>query len=101
MQHFTPRRRRVGAIVATALAAMLVVTGCSGDTGPGDDGTVELAYQFVGPPLAGMNPSKTGGTNSSAMFNVPAYSSLLFQRADGSIVGDLATEWGYPEGDNL
>ncbi|WP_403022115.1 ABC transporter substrate-binding protein [Salinibacterium sp. GXW1014] len=102
MNHSKSRRRRVGAAVAMAVAMALVGAGCSSDAGDGAEaGAVNLAYQFVGPPLAGLNPAKTGGTNSSAMFNVPAYSSLLFQRPDGSIVGDLATEWGYPEGDNL
>lgn len=102
MQPSRSRRRRLGAAAAAALTAILVISGCSSEAEPSDVAEpVDIAFQFIGPPLAGLNPAKTGGTNSASAFNVPAYSTLTHVRPDGSIVGDLATDWGYPEGDNL
>jgi len=101
MTSITSPRRRLGVTLAASMALALGLAGCSGAAEPTTDASPELTYQFVGPPLAGLNPTMTGGTNSAAMFNVPAYSTLLYALPDGSIVGDLATEWGYPEGDNL
>jgi peptide/nickel transport system substrate-binding protein len=98
---FNSRMRRGSAVIATALAAALVITGCSGGGSGDGDESADVAIQFVGPPLAGLNPAATGGTTSAYVYAVPAYSTLMSQLSDGSIVGDLATEWGYPEGDNL
>lgn len=87
---------------ALGVCAVLALSACSGGGGgAADEAAPDITYQFVGPPLSGLNPAATGGTTSAYAYAVPAYSTLLSQRVTGEIVGDLATEWGYPEGDNL
>lgn len=91
-----------GVAISIALSAALIASGCGTDgeaaETPGSSG---ITFQFAGPPLSGLNPAATGGTTSAYAYAVPAYSTLLSQRVTGEIVGDLATDWGYPDGDNL
>lgn len=98
------RRTRSGAIAAAVLVLGLGLAGCTpaGDGGDGEDGgrTESMTVQFVGPPLFGMNPAKTGG-GTSILYASAAYDSLFFVEPDGTYSGDLATEWEYVGDDNL
>src|SRR5690606_30993418 len=99
----SPRRTRVGALVAATAAAAVALAGCSTAPTPGgesDGRTPSLTVQFVGPPLFGMNPAKTGG-GTSILYASAAYDPLIFLEPDGTHSPDLATEWEYVEEDNM
>ncbi|GGD28521.1 peptide ABC transporter substrate-binding protein [Microbacterium faecale] len=91
-----------GFALVVTLSAALAASGCGAGGSEGQTAeATDITFQFAGPPLSGLNPAATGGTTSAYAYATPAYSTLLSQRVTGEIVGDLATEWGYPEGDNL
>ncbi|WP_166999418.1 ABC transporter substrate-binding protein [Paramicrobacterium fandaimingii] len=90
-----------GLALIIAVATAIGLSGCGSDSDAAAPGTAGITFQFAGPPLSGLNPAATGGTTSAYAYAVPAYSTILSQRVTGEIVGDLATDWGYPEGDNL
>ena len=90
----SPRR----ALLGVTLAAALALAGCSATPSPsGGESTPSLTVQFIGPPLFGMNPAKTGG-GSSILYASAAYDSVVFLEPDGTFSPDLATDWEYHEG---
>lgn len=90
-----------GLALVIAIGAAIGLSGCGTSGEPETPSSEGITFQFAGPPLSGLNPAATGGTTSAYAYAVPAYSTILSQRVTGDIVGDLATDWGYPEGDNL
>lgn len=94
-------RTQVTRGLALVIASVIGLSGCGGSSDAASSGSAGITFQFAGPPLSGLNPAATGGTTSAYAYAVPAYSTILSQRVTGEIVGDLATDWGYPESDNL
>lgn len=95
------RLARAGTFVAAALAVAVGLAGCTpaSEPGTGSERTPSLTVQFVGPPLFGMNPAKTGGGTSILYASIP-YDPLIFLEPDGTPSGALATSWEYVGDDN-
>lgn len=109
MRVVAPRRRKA-VPVAAAIAAALVVAACggssggsgSGSTGSGQTGaggasaSQTLTMQFNQP--VSLNPALGGTSESDIVFGALDYDSLIYQKADGTYLPDLATKWGYVPG---
>ncbi|MDQ2697504.1 MAG: ABC transporter substrate-binding protein [Actinomycetota bacterium] len=86
--------------LATALAACGGPSGEPTPTAPAEIVKAEaLTVAFVGPPLVGLDPAKSGG-GDSIIYTTPAYDSLIWKAPDGELVPWLATEWEYVGDDN-
>lgn len=79
--------------MAVALAACTAPSPSKSPNG-GSGADSVLTVSFVGPPLLGLNPAKTGGSTSS-IYNIPAYDALIWRAPDGSLQPFLALSWKY------
>lgn len=96
----TEHRRSLGALIATLLAAAVVLTACGGGStaariDPGTGRADELTMQFTGPPTT-LDPSQ-GGTGGSSAFVSLAYDPLIYLDREGKYVPDLATSWKFTD----
>lgn len=87
------------ALPIALLAALLVVSGCSGSTDkPTSAKPGRLSVQFIGAPVS-LNPA-LASSGRSAMYAALAYDPLIYLAGDGKLVPDLATEWKYLDSEN-
>ena len=100
--------RRAG--LGGALAALLVLTGCSGTSGPatpndessqteGSGGTIRYGVDSM-PVGAGLDPVLGASPMANRLVLAQLYETLLSQDKDGNIIGGVASEWEEVEGTN-
>src|SRR5579875_1728387 len=115
-RHARSHRARVGLTVATTATALaLAACGSSGHSGgsgtsstsgastgtssgaaSGGTSSKTLTMQFNEP--VSLNPALGGTSESDIVFGALDYDSLIYQKANGSYIPDLATSWGYVAG---